>query len=64
MNIQKVNELPIHCNNIGKSWDTRKTAAHNENSEIDMALPLVLLGKISAITTKVNGPSEIAKNAM
>ena len=64
MKIQKVKALPIFSIRIGKNCETKYTADHMVNVEIDMAKPLILVGKISERITQGIGPKDIAKKAI
>ncbi len=62
--IQKVLASPTEDWSMGKVCDTRNTAAHKKKMATDIALPRTCVGNISATTTKVSGPSEMAKKAI
>ena len=62
--IQNVNALPIEARSIGNVCDTTYTESHKKKIAKPMALPLTWFGKISATTTNVRGPNEIAKKEM
>ena len=61
---QKVYALPMEASSIGKDWDTAYTDTQRKKMHTDMAIPLLRLENISAITTNAKGPREIAKKAI
>ena len=60
---QNVGAVPTCLKAIGVSWPTIASAIHIVIMQIAMALPLILLGNISEVTTNFNGPMENAKLA-
>ncbi len=55
--IQNVPAVPKILFRVGKVKVSRKHAAHNAKTAIDIAVPRMRLGKISEITTQVTGAS-------
>ena len=64
INVQNVKAPPMLFKNTGVSWVINTTPIHNINTEKDMAIPLTLVGKISAINTHGIGPRDIANDAI
>ncbi len=62
--IQNVKALPTDPMSTGKVCETRNTASHRKKVATDIAVALAFVGNISAMTTKVSGPSDIAKQAI
>ena len=54
---------PRFDNSQGKTWVTEKLTNELKKPTTDMAIPLILLGKISDINAHMTGPSEIENEA-
>lgn len=64
MKIQKVMAPPINFSINGVNWVISTTPIHRTTVAKDIAIPRVLVGKISEIITQGIGPKEDAKEAI
>ena len=59
----KVAVGPKFDNSHGKTCVTEKLTKELKNPTTEMAIPFILLGKISEISVHITGPRDIAKDA-
>ena len=64
INNQKVKAPPIASIKMGKNCVTKTIDSQSVRTVTDIAMPLILLGKISEIITQGIGPNEAPKQAI